>query len=153
MVQKVLPSSMEWVSLQADVPNSTTTLAAISGLGFLVAAGFRYGFRFVVPYTSAATATGSRWVLQGPAAPTLLFGTSKYTLTATTQTVNYFSAYNIPAAANATSLLTGNMLIMEGMIQPSAAGTLQLAFASEVAASAITAKKGAWAQLFPLQPN
>lgn len=129
------------ISLGADVTNSTTTIANVTGLSFAVTSGTTYRFYIVIPYTSAATTTGSRWTLTGPA-NTLFSYTSKYTLTATTQTVNYASANDIPAAANASSLTAGNVCIIEGLIKPSANGTLQVRFASEVAASAIVAKAG-----------
>lgn len=53
------------------------------------------------------------------------------------------TAYDLPAAANATSLTTGGLAIVEGQIKPSADDYLQLRFASEVANSAIIAKAGA----------
>lgn len=129
------------VTLASDQTNSTVTIANVTGLSFAVTSGTTYRFYIVIPYTAAATTTGSRWTLTGPA-NTLFSYTSKYTLTATTQTVNYASANDIPAAANASSLTAGNVCIIEGIITPSASGTLQVRFASEVAASAIVAKAG-----------
>jgi hypothetical protein len=67
---------------------------------------------------------------------------STYTLTATTLTTNFATAYSIPAASNATSIVAGNIAIIEGTILPSAAGTVVVRFASEVASSAITCKAG-----------
>jgi hypothetical protein len=51
-------------------------------------------------------------------------------------------AYNLPAASNASSVIAMNMAIIEGIIKPSANGTVIARFASEVANSAITAKAG-----------
>lgn len=131
--------------LAADSVNMqlvANTLQTIADLSFAVVVGQSYTFKFIVPYTAAATTTGSRWTLSGPAASILAY-TSRYPLTATTETVNYASAYGIPAAANASSLTAGNVAIIEGMITPSAAGTVALQFASEITLSAITAKAGA----------
>lgn len=130
------------VTLGADVTNSTTTIANVTGLSFAVVANTTYRFYIIIPYTAAATTTGSRWTLTAPA-NTIFSYTSKYTLTATTQTVNYASANDIPAAANASSLTVGNLCIIEGVVRPSANGTVQVRFGSEVAASAIVAKAGA----------
>lgn len=130
----------------ADVVNNNATantLADITGLSFAVTSGVRYWFRFIIPYTAAATTTGSRWTINGPAT-TLLFYRSTYTLTTTSETLNAaLAAYNLPAASNASSVVAGNVAIIEGIIQPSADGTVIARFASEVTLSAITAKAGA----------
>jgi hypothetical protein len=68
---------------------------------------------------------------------------SEYTLAATTTTVNSVTAYDTPAASNATSLTAGNVATMWGVITPSQNGTVIARFASEVLSSAITAKAGA----------
>lgn len=64
-------------------------------------------------------------------------------MTATTLTSNYATAYDIPAASNASSLTAGNVAWLAGIIKPSANGTVIARFASEVASSAIVAKAGA----------
>ena len=71
---------------------------------------------------------------------------SWYTLTATSETINYNTAYDLPAASNASALLAGNMAVIEGIIKPSAGGTVIARFASEIAGSAVTAKAGALLQ-------
>ena len=115
----------------------------MTGLSFPVVSGTRYWFRFVIPYTSAATTTGSRWSINGPAV-TALHYRSEYTLTATSRTTNEgLGGYNLPAASNSTSVVASNLAVIEGIIQPSASGTVVARFASEVASSAITAKAGA----------
>jgi len=96
-----------------------------------------------VPYTAAATTTGSRWSINGPGSPTLLHYRSEYTLTATSVTANSATAYDIPAASNATSLTAGNIATIWGIIKPSSDGTVVARFASEVSSSAIVAKAGA----------
>lgn len=133
------------VVLSEDVVNNNAvanTIANVTGLSFDVVAGQTYWFEFVIPYTSAATTTGSRWSITGPAF-TMLNMRSEYTLTATTTTVNSITAYDIPAASNASSLTAGNVATMWGIINPSADGTVVARFASEITASAITAKAGA----------
>lgn len=142
-----ISSSMSATVLGSDVTNNNATantIADVTGLSFAVTAGNKYYFRFVIPYTAAATTTGSRWAINGPASPTGLRYRSAYTLTATSETVNGgVAAYDSPAAASASSLTDGNIAIIEGIIQPSASGTVIARFASEVSSSAIVAKAGA----------
>lgn len=144
-------TALTTVVLASDVTNnnaSANTIADVTGLSFSVTSGETYWFRFVIPYTAAATTTGSRWAVNGPGSPTLLNYTSHYTLTATSETVNSATAYDIPAAASASSLTAGNVAIIEGFITPSSNGTLIARFASEVSSSAIVAKAGALLQYF-----
>ncbi len=132
--------------LAADVTNNNATantIADVTGLSFAVLSGCYYWFRFVINYTAAAGTTGSRWSISGPTITRLSYRSS-YSLTSTTETVNSgLTAYDLPAAANATSpSTTGNIAVIEGYIQPSADGTVIARFASEVSSSAIVAKRG-----------
>lgn len=143
--QNTITSGMSAVVLGADVINNNATLntiASVTGLSFPVTAGSKYWFKFTIIYTAQATSTGSRWSISGPTT-TLLAYTSEYALTATTETVNYATAYDTPSASNATSVATaGNIATIEGIIVPSANGAVIARFASEIANSAITAKAG-----------
>lgn len=139
-------SGLNVAVLAADVTNNNgtaNTIADVTGLSFPVTAGKKYWFRFVIDYTAAATTTGSRWTINGPAITRLSY-ISKYALTSTTQTTNYgLAAYDLPAASNASSAATGsNLAVIEGIITPSATGTVIARFASEIASSAIVAKAG-----------
>jgi hypothetical protein len=135
--------------ITSDVANANATantLADITGLSFAVTSGTYYAFKFFIRYDAAATTTGARFSLNGPAA-TFMAYSSYYPLTATTETINYgMTAYDLPAASNASSLVTGNIAVVEGVIQPSANGTVIGRFASEVSSSAITAKPGSHVQ-------
>jgi hypothetical protein len=138
-------NALNVVVLASDVTNNNAvanTIADVTGLSFAVTSGQTYWFEFVIAYTSAATTTGSRWAINGPAAPTLLNYRSEYTLAATTTTINSATAYDIPAASNATSLTAGNVATILGIITPSSNGTVIARFASEVLSSAIVAKAG-----------
>lgn len=139
-------NALNIVVLISDVINNNAvanTMADITGLSFPVIAGETYWFEFVIPYTSAAATTGSRWSISGPGSPTLLNYRSEYTLAATTTTLNSATAYDIPATSNATSLTTGNVATIWGVIKPSGDGLVIARFASEIASSAITTKAGA----------
>lgn len=137
-------SNLNIVVMAADVVNAeavANTMKDLPGLTFPVTAGETYWFEFVIPYTAAATTTGSRWSINGPGISMLNY-TSEYTLTATTKTLNCATAYDIPAASNASSLTTGNIATIWGIIKPAAGGSIVGRFASEVTVSAITAKAG-----------
>lgn len=131
--------------LAADVasPATANALGNVTGLAFPVVAGRRYQFRAWVAYTVPATTTGSRWTIDCPAASLLVYQ-SEWSLTTTTTARNpLLTAKQQPAAASATSGATaGNVAAIEGLIHPTANGTVQVQFASEVAASPVTAKAG-----------
>jgi hypothetical protein len=137
-------NTLNLVVLATDVANANAvanTIANVTGLSFDVIAGQTYYFEFTINYTAAAVTTGSRWSISGPTFTRLDY-TSEYTLTTTTKTLNNCGAYDLPAASNATSLASGNIVTIWGFITPSANGTVIARFASEVLSSAITAKAG-----------
>lgn len=151
--QSPISSGYNAVVLASDVVNNNgtaNTIADVSGLAFPVSSGATYWFKFVIDYTAQATTTGSRWSISGPTFTRLAYA-STYSLTATTFTFNAGVAYDFPVASNATSAATaGNSAYIEGYITPSANGNVIARFASEVASSAITAKKGStlfWMQV------
>lgn len=145
------------VRLTADVTNNNAvanSIADVTSLSFPVLSAKLYQFEFYIIYTSAATATGSRWSIDGPASPTHLSYTSSYSLTSTSETRNaLLQAYNLPAASNATSASTGNnWAYILGVIKPSVDGTVIARFASEVANSAIVAKVDSHARYRQITP-
>ena len=134
-----------------QVNNNATanTLESISGLSVEVVPG-TYWFRFVCHYDAAATTTGSRWSITGPATSALSYH-SRYSLAATTQTTNNgLSSYDQPAASNLTSVATGNLAVVEGIVTFTAGGVLTPRFASEISGSAITVKAGSNVQYLKL---
>lgn len=138
----VRAAAVNRIFLAADVVNSAAdTLADVTTLSFAVTAGKRYRFKTFITYTAAATTTGSRWTVNGPTSPTILSYRSEYSLTTTSRTINDgLGAYQLPAAASATSVAADNVAVVEGVIVPSVDGTVAIQFASEVNGSAITAK-------------
>lgn len=140
------------VHLSSDVTNNNAvanTAEDITGLSFSVTAGEMYYFRISIDFTVAATTTGARFMVNGPAATRLTYATF-VSLTGTTQQISHgLNAYDLPAAANTASASTaGNLAIVEGFVTPSANGTLQARFASEVSSSAVTAKAGSLLQWY-----
>lgn len=137
-------------SITADVVNSTTSYADITGLRFAVQAGKRYWFRFVIPHAMAATGTGKALSITGPATPTELWYRSIYQTTTGQTTNEGLADYDQPAAANASSLATTGIATIEGFVKPSASGFITARFKTGSGANPITAKAGAnvqWAEL------
>lgn len=141
-----IAASTHVTAISSNVVNNNATantIADITGLSFPVTANTKYYFKFIIVYTSAATATGARFSINGPAVTSLIYN-SQYSLTTTSHTFNTgLTAYNLPAASNVTSAATtGNIAIIEGVMQTSASGTVVCRFASEVSNSAITVLNG-----------
>lgn len=143
------PSS---VKLAADLPAFTsTTLANATGLAFAVTSGVVCRFRFDVIFRTAALTTGIRLGLTCPAftvlaanvtTPFAADGTGMMFEGAITTSGDSVLSTGV-AAANA-----DNLAVIEGVLLPSANGTLQLQAATEVAASAATVRAGSNGQLW-----
>lgn len=142
------PTGMLSVVLPSNVINNNATantIQDITGLSANLLSGKTYYFKFVIPYTSAATTTGSRFSVNASAGTAAnLSYISEYSLTTTTTTRNaLLQGFDLPATSNASSATTGNnMCIIEGYFKPTANCTFIGRFASEVSSSAITALAG-----------
>lgn len=126
-----------------DVNNNATanTLEDCGNLAFAVTTGNTYRFKFFVVYTAAANTTGSRWTISGPTATALSYY-QQYNLDGVSfqwATRTAYDAGNLSSGSTTTAGQT-NIAIVEGTVRPSADGTIQLRFASEISSSAITAK-------------
>lgn len=131
------------VTLNSDVVANSTTLTDIPDLSFNVTAGITYRFFAIVPFISSNQTNGSRWTINGPSF-TFLSYSSRYTFSNNSETYNFSNIYDFPTGANNNCSSSGNLAIIQGIITPSANGTVRVRFASELAApSSITAKAGA----------
>ena len=149
-------SETQILVLASNVVNNNAvanTMQDVTGLSFSVLAGKLYEFEFNIEYSSAATATGSRWGVNASAGTAAnLSLVSEYSLTATTTTRNaLIQAFDSPAASNASSATLGNNWAnIKGVIRATADATCTARFASEVSSSAITALAGStvkWRQI------
>ena len=132
-----------WQKLAADVPNSTVTLAAVTGLSFTAIANTSYLVEVIGTFTSAATTTGIALALDipsgiiagqivHPTTATALGGTEQIADNATT------GATIGVRAANANVPVFATFIVVIGVT----GGVVQLQFRSEIAASAVTMKAG-----------
>jgi hypothetical protein len=131
------------VRLAADVTNSTTTLANVTGLAIALAANSTYAIDARVMFQMAATNTGLRLTQTVPSGATHVAQWNTPTsLTARTlanqRAADTGAASTGVDAANANTLATGSFVVITG----ATAGTLQLRFASEVGGSNAVVKAG-----------
>jgi hypothetical protein len=127
------------IVLSADVVNANAvanTLENVSELSFPVVAGATYTFEFFTVVSVALSSTGHRVTLNGPATSKLFYYDHR--------NQELFTAYQLPAAsATATApILQGKTFT--GLITPSAAGTVMLQMAGEIAATAVTMVAGSY---------
>jgi hypothetical protein len=120
-----------------NVPVSTTALADVTGVTFPVASGIEYWFKFTIRYTAALVGTGAFFSINGPTLTSTTFKTIVPQST-TLDISRSLVAYNTGAFTTGSANTTGNIATVEGFIQCSAAGNVQLRLGSETAGSAIT---------------
>lgn len=129
-----------WQKLSADVANSTTTLAAVTGLSFTATADTTYLVELVGTFQAAASTTGIALALDIPSGSVSglnlhmtgsTFGGTEQV--ADSATIGVSSAVR---ASNANVPIVATFIVAVG----ATAGTVQLQFRSEVAASAVTMK-------------
>lgn len=125
--------------------NSNTTPTDITGLSFAVSSGVMYHFKFTGTFQSAATTTGIGFTFSGPATTYCGWWVDIVQAASGTDQVfqNNATALTTVLVATAT-LATGTSYTwqVEGFLQPSAGGTLQLRVRSEVNASQVTVNAG-----------
>jgi len=131
-----------YLVLASDTANSTTSFADVTGLTFAVTSGETYVFEAWVVYETAATTTGSKWAVNGPASPTILSYSVETPTTGTTSRLDFASTYDGTSASSQTAGIGQCLAKIEGVVKVSASGTFALRFGSEVGSSAVTAKAG-----------
>ena len=116
---------------------------AASGLNIAVTNAVPVRFKFVIAGVADATTTGGRFSLNGPAFTRLTYdarwNTTATAITGVAQGTSYDQTYSVGTASDATN----NIALIQGIILPSANGTLALRASAEVASpGAITVKAG-----------
>lgn len=101
------------------------TYGDVTGLNWYGKAGEVYKFKAVVVYDVNATTEGASFAINGPAATV-----KSYTVTVpsgATPTTSFANAYDLPAtAASDSAFTTDNVAIIEGVVSPSADGTISV---------------------------
>lgn len=128
------------VLLGTDRTQSTVSPADVTGLSFSVVSGVTYTFYFWVVFQTAAQATGIQLALNGPATSLLVYNVG-IPIASTSQVIGRRRGYDVLSTGSAVDAANSNLLAtIEGVITPSADGTLIVRYASEIAASAVTVK-------------
>jgi hypothetical protein len=130
-----------WQNLAADVANSTTTLAPVTGLSFTAAANTTYLVEVIGAFQSVTSTTGIALALDIPSGSVIglaLAASSGTGIGATEQIADNATtaATSGVRAANTNVPLTARFVVAVG----ATGGTIQLQFRSEIAASAVTMK-------------
>jgi hypothetical protein len=143
------------VVLTADLAAyGALALINTTGLAFPVANGVHYGFKFVVLFQTVALTTGIRFGLTFPAVTR--FGCSVSIPDAAVDGTAAFWHGRITASgdsvvsAGVEAINTDYVAVIEGVIVPSANGTLQLQHATEVNTSNVLVRQGSYGCLLPL---
>lgn len=143
-----LQSNFSSTTITSDVVNNNVTantIADITGLSFSVTANNIYYFKFSIIYTSAATSTGARFSINGPSI-TQLYYWIQFPAATTSQSISMgnttYDSGGLGLTSPAASPSIGMVANIEGVLIPSADGTVIGRFASEISNSAITAKIG-----------
>lgn len=140
-----VPSGMKTV-LASNVVNQTTAYANVTGLSFPVKSGITYAFTFCIVYDMLDATKSSAWSINGPAVTSLAYMSQAYAGS------NYgLSTYNLPAASSGTSAATtANIVTIQGIIKPSADGTVIARSISGVINNDLTAKIGSYVEYMTL---
>lgn len=146
------PNDQYWAPLDASTvlklandtaTNTTVTPTSISQLAVPVLANVQYTLDFSMIFSSAATTTGIAWTFTGPATPTQLVIVSECMITATSWETKHAVAYGALIHTGVGAVGTNYLCrIRLQLVNGANAGTVQIQFASEVAASGVTVKRG-----------
>ncbi len=142
----------KYIKKTADQTFTTAASSNVTGLSFAVVAGVTYKYKFSVLYTSAAVNTGLRIGLTYPAA-TVASANAKIPVSNTDGAAFIFagllstSGDFVLATGSAAASPTVLVADIEGVIVPSATGTVQLQAGTEIAASNIVIKAGSFVEV------
>ena len=125
------------VRLSSDVSTSSTSCCVdATGLSFSVSTGKFYHFKFLVRWDTTLTTRGIGLTLNGPTTTFLNYDVI-YPTSQTSGVIHSNNAYNLDITTGTSAAFT-NIAIIEGLIQPSAGGTLIVRFQADNAASPVT---------------
>ena len=130
-----------WQKLSADVANSTVTLAAVTGLSFAASANTTYLIEVIGAFQSAATTTGIALALDIPSGSVIGLAVASTSATALGCNEQVADTATTGATGGVRLANTNTPIIARFVVATGAsAGTVQLQFRSEIAASAVTMK-------------
>lgn len=122
------------VELASDVTFTATSFANITGLSFNVTSTVNYRFYAILVYTASVATCGIRVSMTTPSTTLFSYKTSTglSTTGSTDSSWDNWQATTDAGTVSTSSISTsGNLVILEGFIRPSASGTVQLRAAIE----------------------
>ena len=130
------------VKLGSDVSTSSTACCVdATGLSFSISSGKLYHFKFLVRWDSTNVNRGIGLTLNGPTTTFLNYDVI-YPTTRTAGVIHNNNAYNLDITTGTTPGIGASpitsLAIVEGLIQPSADGTLIVRFQADNAAAPVT---------------
>lgn len=137
--------------LTTDRTTTTNVMIDCTNLGFSVAAGTNYAFRFVVHCLATSAATGVRFSINGPLVPVAIRFGGIIPISTVAANFGSVSTYDSPVFAATTSTTVAVMGIIEGVFQNGTnAGTLQLRFCGELTNATVTVQANSHGILIPI---
>ena len=129
----------------ADQSSNILAFADVTDLSFAVVAGRTYKFKIFCQFDVTNAATGTRWAVNGPAFTRLFYNVIvSSTNAAGTQANVAYQTYDGPAVTTGSNFTTNNCAIIEGIVVPSANGTIITRFACELTITSVTCKTGSY---------
>jgi hypothetical protein len=127
----------------ADQSSNSLAFADLTNLSFAVVAGVTYRFKIFCQFDVTNVATGTRWAVNGPAFTRLFYNVIWSSGTGLNSNFA-FNTYDATSTTSNTHSVSNNCAIIEGIIVPSANGTLIARFACELTLTSVTCKAGSY---------
>jgi len=144
-------SNVKTISMLTLDVSATNAYANVTGLSFPVVSGQTYTFRFVCTYEVSSTTYGTAWAIDGPTNSYLSYY-SQWSPTTGGSVFNTrlnLTTYDGAAATGTTSAATGNIAIIEGVITPTANGTVIARFSTDATVGGtVTCKVGSTVEYY-----
>lgn len=141
------PTAHTFVRLAADETGKVDANLVNTGLSFPVTSGVYYLFRFYVAYRSTVLTVGLKLGLTTPtfttfAASVRIAGNAADGATTEPWAGNLTSSGDFVIAPAAVATGTDYLAVVEGLILPSANGTLMVQYAAETTGATVTMRRG-----------
>lgn len=138
---------VQYSKVTSDLASYSTTPLVDAGPAFDVFSGIYYRFKFLILYQAAATTTGIRVSVAIPSVTRFAATASLPVSTAADGTANIFrghitSSDDAVIGTGTPAANVDHIGEVEGIIVPSADGTIRLRYASELTTSAVTLRAG-----------
>lgn len=129
--------------ISSNVATTAIAYANVTGLQFAMTAGETYWFKFYIPVATSTATRGFRYAVNSSATASYLSYMRMWATGAGVSAFYISKDYDSAEAASTTSVSTGSMATMEGIITASTSGNLIARFGISIAGNTITTRAGA----------